>query len=296
MIAMKNFEIHSKNVLWYLNENNEPEMIPNIYDNSEVVRVYKGNLQTWIDYPIDGPLIYLPAISLVLFKTQNDAAAYMSIINSIEGCEILVENARRSGLTSAANREYSNWNIPNGIYCSKVLDSDLVDWGCLKEIRYLNEDNLIKKPKEIPSHLEKKISDYLTSFDDIPIKHDFENERILFEIYSENGKTYINHFFVKADPINFGGCFMYTRIMSYPLFKSKEDAAIWRWENEDGDSSPGKRLYYGQKRLETIKSVYDKEVARKQLFMKIAKMCGEFAYSHLQDIIDFGKNKIFKKK
>ena len=129
MIAMKNFEIHSKNVLWYLNENNEPEMIPNIYDNAEVVRVYKGNLQTWIDYPIDGSLIYLPTISLVLFKTQNDAAAYMSIINSVEGCEILVENARRSGLTSAANREYSNWNVSNGIYCSKVLDSDLVNWG-----------------------------------------------------------------------------------------------------------------------------------------------------------------------
>ena len=47
MIAKQNFEVHSLNVLWYLDENNEPRMVPNIYDNAEVVRVYGNNLNEY---------------------------------------------------------------------------------------------------------------------------------------------------------------------------------------------------------------------------------------------------------
>lgn len=294
MLLTNNFEVRSLNVLWYLNEENVPEMIPNIYDNEEVVRVYQGT-GGYMDYPITGSIMYIPVLGIVLFKTQNDAAAYMSIINTLEGCDIAVTNALQASRLSDANKEYSSWGIPDGVYCSEYLDSDNVSWGGLTELRYLNEENLIKKPKPIPKHLESKLSNYLMQFN-IALKHNFETERILFEIHSEGGKTYINHFFIAANQFDFNGPIIFTRMMNYPIFSSKEEAAIYRMNIEDGDMSIGTPMAANQSSLQSIKSVYDKERARKDLIIKIGKMCGEYAYSHLQEIIDFGKNKLFNSK
>ena len=297
MIAKQNFEIHSLNVLWYLNEDNNPMMIPNIYDNSEVVRVYGNSINEYQDYPIEDPITYCPNIGLVLFKTQNDAARFMSIIESESGSEIVIENSFQASINSTANKEYPSWGIKDGIYCYDAFDEDLPQWHWVTELRYLNEEMLIKKPIQIPSHLESKFATYLSQFQ-LEVNHNFENERLLFEVYSEDGKTYVNHFFVHLNNTNVDAI-LFTRICHFPIFMNKRCAALWRLKYENGMINPGLQLYQKQSKAQAKREVDLEKQRRKELVLKIGKMCGEYAYSHLQDIINFGKtqfNKYQKKK
>lgn len=294
MIAKQNFEVHSLNVLWYLDENNEPRMVPNIYDNAEVVRVYGNNLNEYQDYPIEDAITYCPNIGLVLFKTQNDAASFMSIIESASGSEVIVENSFQASINSPRNKEYPSWGIKNGVYCYSPFDEDLPQWSWLMDIRYLNEDNLIKKPIEIPKHCETKFANYLSQFQ-LEINHDFCDERLLFEVYSENGKTYVNHFFIHMNK-EYSDAIMFTSICNFPIFMNKMCAGLWRLEYENGMINPGKQMYQSQSLLQTKRAIDVKKQQNKELMVNIAKMCGKYAYDNLDGIIKFGKSKLLRKK
>ncbi len=290
MYVNNQFTIYSEHTLWVVDENHEPQICLNEYSDLEVIRVLFPDGSTR-DYPIEDECTLVPPLALIFFGSSEDAYRYSQIIDTPEGLDIVLSNVENSSRRSKFNEEF-NGTMKNGVYCIPYYDKHLPDWSWVTTIRYLDENMDIKKPIPVTEADKDKFIRYMTMHDvDSHIDSNFD--RLLFEVVSEDGKTYINHFIIQTshgtpDPVYI------TRNYQFPIFTSKENAYWYRYNIENGGTKKD-WILSEQRRLEHCTIDMNNRHRRKEIAWTITKGLVEYAWNNIGTIYKYGKG-IFKKK
>lgn len=288
-----NYELLSTNPLWILDDDNEPQVIKNKYDNLEVIRVYDNTNSEFnhYDYPIEPLVTYIPEIGEIFFKTQNDALRHSSLMSSESGILTLLDNGFEQSRHNKAIDEFKKLKpVENGLYVIPEFDEALVipssEW--INTICYLSE-NGVESVKNADENINFYLHKYLNMID-IETRHNLENERLVFEIYTEMDKVYINHFFVKYHNCP-SGPFYITRIMNYIVCPNKCVAETTLSRIESGNWNILKPMV----RTQTVVDMSDAEIAkreqRKAIVGSVARFVGNYAWDHLDGILNWVKVK-----
>lgn len=225
---LTHLEVLSRRPLWYYYDN-QPVCVENNYSNEEVVRIYKADGNSY-DIPIKGDSVIITEIGATLYKTQEDAIRFRDVDNDLNSLSILIKNQFNSSMRNPDVKTISGYPIDfsNGLYSVSNFDDYLYSNSTLLELRYLDSQDIVRKIHQVESNnLINYINDYMTvhNID----KYDIANERIVFEIYIENRKVYIDTFSISYCS-NMSGPIMWSPINNYPLFTSKFEAQAYRYE------------------------------------------------------------------
>jgi hypothetical protein len=294
------FSILSTKPLYYIDDEGEIIELDHTYDDLNVVRVWDPGCERtnfhYTDYPIEEPITYIPKLGFILFSTTKTAKNYVNECTYSGGLVSIIENLFEQTRHSKYIVEIKKKNdivIPDGLYSIPSFDDALINSSWLQEIRYLDENDDIKKIKPTDDNINEYIKQYLLGVD-IETRHNFENERLIFEIFTENDIVYINHFFVNNsnEP---QGCFYYTRIQNYPLFGSKHQALDYRRKIEIGLANITSAIQSNQYWINMRTLQQNDKNAKISSVKSLGKWIAQFAWDHLDSIIEYGKAFLKKK-
>lgn len=294
MFVNNQFTIYSEHTLFVVDENQTPQRCLNEYSDLEVIRVLFPNGETR-DYPIEDEVTLVPPLALVFFSKEEDAYRYSQIIDTDEGLDIVLSNAESSSRRSKFNEEFPG-TMKNGVYCIPYFDSNLSDWTWLNEIRFLNENMDIKKPIPVTESDKAKFVRYMTMHD-VDSHINYNLDRLLFEVVSEDGKTYINHFIIQpGEEINDAPIYI-TRNYQFPIFSSKENAYWYRYGIENGGDKKD-WIVSEQRRLCECTNRMNEREQKKEKTKRIIGGLAQYAWNnYLSDkLLNYGKNFISKKQ
>lgn len=300
MLIPGGYEVLSNSPLWILNENGEPVELSHTFDSINVVRVYTGEKETkdhYIDYDIEEPILYIPIVGTVFFKTKEDAMRFASYLNSESGIITLLENAFENSRHNKHIVEFDEHvKVADGLYCISSFDDELPNNIWLNEIRYLDYQNDVKRIKENDDNTDFYLAKYMHMID-IETRHDLSHERLIFEFYSECGKVYVNHFFINCgdEPESL---FYYSRIMNYPLFASKDKAIKYRHRHNRNEINKASLLISSQDALKHRRDIENKKIMMAEMRRKIFEHIIEYVKSQIDPakIVGAIKNKFGKKE
>lgn len=219
---LSKLQLLSENPLW-INDNGNCTLIPNVYSNLNVIRVFHG--KKYQDYKIGPNMTIIPSEGLVFYRTQEEAVRYQTLLNSKNGQEQqLVLNESFIQSRSACKNEIEA-EIEPGLYSLSVFDSMIV---CdeLLELRYLNNENLIKKIHPA----EGELLDYIMKSNEKMPTDDASKCRIIYEAAKGHtkGTSIIEMFLINDEKGHDDGFVRFSMLNGYPIFVSKESAAIYR--------------------------------------------------------------------
>ena len=289
------FDLLSMNPLWVIDDNGEITMIQNICDSENVIRVWDvGHYRDgkhYIDYPIEKSIMYIPKLGTIFFSTSEEAVRSASLTTSESGWQCLIDNAMEMSKHNKSIVEFDEYEkIENGIYSVSEFD-ECISSNWLNKIRYLDENLVIRKIKKSTEKTNFYIKKYISMFD-FETRHDFEHERVLFEIYSEEGKVYINHIMVNScnEP---NDVFYYTRILNYPLFSSKKSALKYRDGLQRGIVRPTSKLIHNQYWITKREEQHNKRKETKEAVANLVDTLAHYAWNYFgNNIIKWGKAKL----
>jgi hypothetical protein len=292
MFVNNQFTIYSEHTLFVVDENQKPQRCLNEYSDLEVIRVLFPNGETR-DYPIEDEVTLVPPLALVFFSKEEDAYRYSQIIDTDEGLDIVLSNAESSSRRSKFNEEFPG-TMKNGVYCIPYFDSNLSDWTWLNEIRFLNENMDIKKPIPVTESDKAKFVRYMTMHD-VDSHINYNLDRLLFEVVSEDGKTYINHFIIQpGEEINDAPIYI-TRNYQFPIFSSKEYAWKYRYFIQNG-SSKHYWITSEQRRLCNCTNALNEKRRKKKIFYDAVEFVAKYAWQNSDKIWKYGKDFISTKR
>lgn len=291
MYINNQFTIYSEHTLWVVDENQQPQRCLNEYSDLEVIRVLFPNGETR-DYPIEEGFTLVPPLALIFFSNEEDAYRFSQIIDTDEGLDILLSNVEQASRRSKFNEEFPG-TMKNGVYCIPYFDSNLSDWTWLNEIRFLNENMDIKKPIPVAEADKPKFVKYMTMHN-VESHINFNLDRLLFEVVSENGRTYINYFIIQPGQEISDGPVYITRNYQFPIFSSKEDAYWYRYGIENGGDKKD-WIVSEQRRLRDCTNRMNEHQRKKEIMKKLAGVVGNLVWDHTDDLIGFIKKRKSKK-
>ena len=125
MILFKqNFELLSKKPMWTFGENNEPIMVENIYDDLEVIRIYRSDIgipDKYYDIPIE-KITLVMELGTFFFKSKRDCEKFSKLATSDQGRLCILENsfecAKRNNCITKFKEEKP---VKDGMYVIKDL-------------------------------------------------------------------------------------------------------------------------------------------------------------------------------
>lgn len=285
MIIGTNFEVLSEKPLWTYDEENKPVLIKNTYDNIEVIRYYPMGKENYhyYDIPIEDPITVFMPFGIFFFKTKEFCEMFSKQIDTPEGKQTVLENSFES---SRHNKNIvkltCRHEIPNGIYSLKELD-DILIADDLFNLRFIDENNNVREILQANNTINEYIREYMKMFI-FTERHNLQYERVLFELYSENDKLYINHIFINCGSYyTFNRILLNSRIMNYPICETPISANYVKI-CLDSNAYNGIHMQSEQDSMTSLKEAQERKERNKELVKKIAKMCGEFAWEHKQEI------------
>ena len=239
-----NIEIYAEEPLW-INDNGNCRLIPNQYSNLNVVKVYHAD-GTYQEYRIGKNYTVIPEAGLILYRTQEEAVKYQSLLLGGETKLVFLNNS------FIENNEVATKFVPNiecepGLYFVQEYDYMVSDKAMLElgEIRYLlNKGDIrtanIKKPHAATGELETVFKNLVEEKGflgkerlDAKKAIDF---RLIFEVSLVDGEINIDYFPVYYRLI--GDPFLrFSSLNGYPVFMTQE-AAVWFREDMKNNVSP----------------------------------------------------------
>lgn len=287
MLLGTDFEVLSEYPLWTYDEKNKPVLIQNTFDNINVIRYWPMGKKNnhFYDIPIEKPITVFMPFGTFFFSTQEECARFAKRIDTQEGKQTVLENSFES---SRKNKTIVKMkckdDIKNGIYSVKALDDLICDYD-LFQLRYINENNEIEEVHNITNEnvIGKYIGEYMNMYN-FTERHNLKYERVLFELYKEGNSLYINHIFISAG--SFYACtdiLLNSRIMNYPICSSPSYAKSLQITLNYGGYG-AMSMQSSQQMLSNIKDAKARKERKRKLAIDIAKMCGDFAWKHKQEI------------
>lgn len=278
----RNFEVLSKNPLWTFGQDNEPELVQNIYDDIEVIRIYRYGMNSdkYYDIPIERitPVI---EFGTFFFTSKEDCEKFKKHASSDVGRVCILENSFECSKRSKnITRFKENEDIPieNGIYVIKDFESSLFSFCEITDLVYIDENYEICDFKVADEDVEDYLVKYVKTID-AESRHSLNYERMIFEIYSEDGYVYINHFYIHDVGLTKRGLFFYTRILNYPII-GKREAELFLIKCDINQYIDSKQ----EEQIEMQLSDEEKE-RKKKLRMKIMTLCGSYVWEHKFELI-----------
>lgn len=291
------YEVLSENPIWIINENDEVEMVPNIYSDMEVIRYYLGGDPDngYIDTPIEDTITLAYSIGGFVFKTQEEANRYILSSKTEDGLMTILDNYIENMKRSSRIQKFKEIDpVPNGLYVIPEFDECLnpLDWtlqACALTLDYQKKYVFRKTTQPVNEYLIR----YLKMID-IEKHHDLGKERVLFEVYSEDGYVYITHYFLQCYML-FPCLFFYTRIMNYPVFDSEIFARNYKIGSMGNPATKKNVMFYEQRYLRNQVAREAKREARRTMIKNIALSVGKFAWENKAQALDLVKRFIARR-
>lgn len=264
--------LYTENPMW-INDEGEYKWLQNTYNSKNVVCVNYDDSGHFQEYNLGKNYTIIPEKSLILFKDQNEAIKYNSLLENDEGRHLFLYNffVENREISIPLPQEYHN--IESGLYCLDEYDKRM-SHACkleeLDEIRYFNAwketpfEMKTKKPKIISSG--DPFGLFCLSQLEIPVECDeHEKEvklhyRVFFEVYNEEDAQVFRTFKIYVTS-EVAGFHRFSELNGYPMFRNMESAIKFRnkmrvynniWENTVGE------IYIGIKAAKEYKELCDK--------------------------------------
>ena len=185
--------------------------------------------------------------------------------------------------------------VKDGIYTIAEYDAalNIPEYEWIHNIHYISNNGV-----ENVKHSDENVNFYLHKYMnmiDIETRHNLENERLFFEVFSECGKVYINHFFIRYHHMPVIP-FYFTRIMNYVVCSSKNQAYAIENKIKNGGWDITTDMFHIQLSIEQHLDDIDKKNARKECAKKLLSSAGSLIWDHLDDILNWGKKKYRDRK
>ena len=170
------------------------ERIENEYSDKKVIR-YEDLDGDYYDVPIEKNLTIDHRSGDIFFESLQIAETFRHSIAVIEngGTQTLLENFCELSKRNEGILEFSEFGkVENGLYSVAGLDECIPADSWVHDVIYLDENKNIRKIKRPTSELDEYIVKYMRMYN--LDRYNANYERIIFEVYSEMGFVYINHF------------------------------------------------------------------------------------------------------
>lgn len=228
-MMLNNVEILTMDEWYYINDEGEVEELETSRSTLDVVRVYKNN--SYLEVPLEHPITFIPGCGSFLFDSERVAERYQYSTTNQDGLMTILSNSlegsrHNSPMIIEFNEDVKLEN--NGLFCIPNFD-ELISENCwLRDIHYITNDNEIKTPIPTTEKEDYYIAKYLKMIN-FETKYDFNNYRVLFEIYHENDKVYVGIVLINYSKESFDLLYI-TRMNEYRIYASK-NAALWAKES-----------------------------------------------------------------
>lgn len=236
----------SKNPV-FINDDGNITCIQNEYGDDESIYSISpsGHLQ---EHPLMGEVTLVPDVGAIVYDSEIAAVRYQSLLETEKGQEVFMIKVREIYRKHKGIWKTSG-NVESGMYSLERLDNE-IDSRCkdyLMEVRYLkttpekNNDlkwSNIKKVHQVTSDSEigRILESYLLFKTPAALnnKQKICSFRLVFDVYSENGTTYVhassvgNTDFVSTNPL------YVSPINFYPVFYTRDAAYLYRDDIRNG--------------------------------------------------------------
>ena len=228
-MMLNNVEILTMDEWYYIDDEGEVEKLETSKSTLDVVRVYKNN--SYLEVPLEHPITFIPGCGSFLFDSERIAERYRYSATNTHGLMTILSNSlegsrHNSPMIIEFNEDVKLEN--NGLFCIPNFDELISEKCWLRDIHYINNDNEIKTPIPTTEKEDYYITKYLKMIN-FENKYDFNNYRVLFEIYHENNKVYVGIVLINYSKESFDLLYI-TRMNEYRIYSSK-NAALWAKES-----------------------------------------------------------------
>lgn len=270
------------------------ERIENEYSDKKVVR-YEDFDGDYYDVPIEKNLTIDHRSGDIFFESLQVAEAFRHSIAAIEngGTQTLLENFCELSKRNEGILEFSEFGkVENGLYSVPGLDSCIPADSWVHDLIYLDENNNIRKIKRPTKELDEYIVKYMRMYS--LERYDSNYERIIFEVYSEQGFVYINHFTVQ-DCIEPHGPIYTSRINNYVCFGNVISAKRYRRLLDAGAISSD---HIGTKIISERLSCeeFERRIQKQEKIKEVTSIVIQFAIQHYNEILAYGGKALKKLK
>lgn len=258
------WKVLSKDPLWISLDDGKAEIIPNIFSDLEVIRIYYDKT-TYQDIPIEDPITLALPIGGFFFKTQSDAVRYNSIMGSADGYQTILENMfERTKFSKSIIKLKANAPVENGLYVFESFDDYIPEHSDVFRMGYFDENGNTHKFKQSTPDIDKYLVTYLNMID-IERTHDLKKERFILEVYSENGSIYLNHMFLNHGTMS--NVYAFSRILNYAIVYL-DQAEINRIQFED------RCFGHEIERIQSVLLKLQENAAKREHVKRVAKNVG----------------------
>lgn len=228
-MILNNVEILTMDEWYYIDDEGEVEKLETSKSTLDVVRVYKNN--SYLEVTLEHPITFIPGCGSFLFDSEHIAERYKYSATNPYGLMTILNNSlegsrHNSPMIIEFNEDVKLEN--NGLFCIPNFDELISEKCWLRDIHYINNDNEIKTPIPTTEKEDYYIAKYLKMIN-FENKYDFNNYRVLFEIYHENSKVYVGIVLINYSKESFDLLYI-TRMNEYRIYASK-NAALWAKES-----------------------------------------------------------------
>ena len=228
-MMLNNVEILTMDEWYYIDDQGEVEKLETSKSTLDVVRVYKNN--SYLEVPLEHPITFIPGCGSFLFDSERIAERYRYSATNPYGLMTILSNSlegsrHNSPMIIEFNEDVKLEN--NGLFCIPNFDELISEKCWLRDIHYINNDNEIKTPIPTTEKEDYYIAKYLKMIN-FENKYDFNNYRVLFEMYHENNKVYVGIVLINYSKESFDLLYI-TRMNEYRIYSSK-NAALWAKES-----------------------------------------------------------------
>lgn len=270
------------------------ERIENEYSDKKVIR-YEDFDGDYYDVPIEKNLTIDHRSGDIFFESLQVAEAFRHSIAAIEngGTQTLLENFCELSKRNEGILEFSEFGkVENGLYSVPGLDSCIPADSWVHELIYLDENNNIRKIKRPTKELDEYIVKYMRMYS--LERYDSNYERIIFEVYSEQGFVYINHFTVQ-DCVEPHGPIYTSRINNYVCFGNVISAKRYRRLLDAGAISSD---HIGTKIISERLSCeeFERRIQKQEKIKEVTSIVIQFAIQHYNEILAYGGKALKKLK
>lgn len=270
------------------------ERIENEYSDKKVIR-YEDFDGDYYDVPIEKNLTIDHRSGDIFFESLQVAEAFRHSIAAIEngGTQTLLENFCELSKRNEGILEFSEFGkVENGLYSVPGLDSCIPADSWVHDLIYLDENNNIRKIKRPTKELDEYIVKYMRMYS--LERYDSNYERIIFEVYSEQGFVYINHFTVQ-DCVEPHGPIYTSRINNYVCFGNVISAKRYRRLLDAGAISSD---HIGTKIISERLSCeeFERRIQKQEKIKEVTSIVIQFAIQHYNEILAYGGKALKKLK
>ena len=270
------------------------ERIENEYSDKKVIR-YEDLDGDYYDVPIEKNLTIDHRSGDIFFESLQIAETFRHSIAVIEngGTQTLLENFCELSKRNEGILEFSEFGkVENGLYSVAGLDECIPADSWVHDVIYLDENKNIRKIKRPTSELDEYIVKYMRMYN--LDRYNANYERIIFEVYSEMGFVYINHFTIQ-DCVEPYGPIYTSRVNNYVCFGNVISAKRYRRLLDAGAITSD---HIGTKIISERLSCeeFERRIQKQQKMKEVATIVIQFAIQHYNEILAYGAKALKKMK